>query len=206
MTLEASSSGPALVPESCQSGSCRPATALRRDFRRRSRRGAKAQKSNRNRRARGSIVSSFDACVSVIRSTLRLPRERNCTCAGITRASWFASTELLISDHSKGSGSASASPALRQTVRRKVGGPIRPEDGSFKAAQIERISRRLASQGSGDQQRVGLLKEPGTLSTFAARRVAPHELGRFDVIGWREVWFREVQAASPVFCPDLSSR
>jgi hypothetical protein len=46
------------------------------------------------------------------------------------------------------------------------------------------------SIGSGDQQRVGFLKEPGTLSTFAARRVAAHEFGSFDMIGWHEVRLR----------------
>jgi hypothetical protein len=73
-------------------------------------------------------------------------------------------------------------------------GPIRRERGPFKAARIERVAHRFASQGSGDQKRVGLLKEQSTLSTFAARRVAAHEFGSFDIIGWREVKLREVQA------------
>ena len=38
------------------------------------RRGAKAQKSKRNRRARGSIVSCFEAFVAEIRSMLPLPK------------------------------------------------------------------------------------------------------------------------------------
>src|SRR6516162_2922812 len=70
MTLEASSSGPALVTES---GSCRSATVFRRDSLRLSRRGAKAQESKRSRRARGSIASSFDFFVAEIRSKLWLP-------------------------------------------------------------------------------------------------------------------------------------
>jgi hypothetical protein len=134
-----------------------------------------------------------DPSDGIDRSTIDRSNARQPSCLSRARAvsatltsSDGTSATVVLLENSKGKLDNKPQLKGRLTVRSKL----------VKSSESPTVRQAIAAAISNED----------TLSTFAARRVAPHELGRFDVIGWREVWFREVQAASPVFCPDLSGR